>query len=384
MNVRLIDNASDIGSEKYIWESIYEDNTRYTPFQSYVWNASWAKNILSDQSTLFLVVENDENQPIGFAPFCIERKYKALPLKHVFFISDQRADYLDFIIQEGKEQLFFQTLFAYFKDKKDWDQITLGDLRRISPNYSCLLENLWSSFQFLNIENTEICLSIHLPDTWEDFVQSLGSRTRRDVRYDRRYLAKHFDFQFKVFEKPADMEAGFIDLTSVFKSRWEEEKGTTRYESESLFNFEYEVCQDFSQKGNYRIFILYLNEKPEAVFSGFIKEDVLYGDVFAHNHEFRKYSIGNVLLGYCVEYCIGKNFKIFDLSRGQENYKYKWKGVESVNQHIKIYRNRRVMFKSQVIDYLYDYLKHHKLFHGLYFALYRFRNKIGRFLAKSN
>ena len=205
----------------------------------------------------------------------------------------------------------------------------MGNIARTSPSLKYIHSNIQKQFKYYMIENTQIVVYVPLGNSWDEFIASLGKRTRRDVKYDRRYLQKKFDVKLKIYDKYKDKEKAFNDLEAVFKKRWRKGKAKKRYNNENSFLFEKEVSFSYFEKGICRIFVLYLNDQPVAVFSGFIQNNKLFGDVFAHDNEYRKYSVGNVLLGNVIEYCINEGLGKLDLSRGNESYKYKWKGVES-------------------------------------------------------
>ena len=178
------------------------------------------------------------------------------------------------------------------------------------------------------------------------------------------------------------MENAFNDLVSVSKKKWQKELGMSRYDEHEMYKFEQDVCFFVSQQGYLRIFILYLNGKPVSVFSGFIHNNKLFGDVFAHDPEYRKYSVGNVVLGYCIEYCINEGLTELDLSRGNESYKYKWNGIEKKTIHLKIFSTRKSVLCSQIIDYLYEIAVNNKLINFLYHKLMRNYNHVFLFFKK--
>lgn len=133
-----------------------------------------------------------------------------------------------------------------------------------------------------------------------------------------------------------------------------EEKGASRLAEAEVAKFEQEICERFSQNGDFRLYMLYANGKPVAGLSGYVKNDKLYGDIYAHAPELHKYSVGNVLLGFAIEDCISHGWKELDLSRGEEAYKFRWNGQAKRNYHIKIFRNRIAEAKAAFAEGMYE------------------------------
>ena len=199
-----------------------------------------------------------------------------------------------------------------------------------------------------------VCVTVPLQPQWDEFLQTLGKRTRKDVGYDRRYLQKRFAVDFKIFTNSSAVYQGFADLVSVYQSRWQDEKGAGRIAEQAVVDYENEICERFSKRGDFRLYMLYADQRPVAGLSGYVTNGKYYGDIYAHAPEFHKFSVGNVLLGMAIEDCIGLGLKELDLSRGEESYKYRWNGQAKRNYHLKIFQSRGAMAQAAAIEYLYE------------------------------
>ncbi len=354
MSSRVITTLQEFENLRPVWDELYRSSANHTPYQSWEWNLAWWKHFGNEGSLRLIVIEESE-RIIGIAPFYLRTSFFGLPLKHYGFLSQKRTDYLDFIIQAGSEPLFFRELAKHFKElQEDWQFIELKDVPETSQNLPHLYREFGSVFPNFGLDLQRVCVTVPLTNEWESFLQTLGKRTRKDVGYDRRYLEKNFATEFKILTNSNAVFEGFRDLTTIYESRWVEEKGASRLAETEVAKFETEICERFSQNGDFRLYMLYANGKPVAGLSGYVKNDKLYGDIYAHTPELHKYSVGNVLLGFAIEDCISNGWKELDLSRGEEAYKFRWNGQPKRNYHIKIFRTRMAEAKAAFAEGMYE------------------------------
>lgn len=77
--------------------------------------------------------------------------------------------------------------------------------------------------------------------------------------------------------------------------------GTERQGENVSGRFEEEVFERLLQRGDLRLWILYLDGEPAACVSGYVHGQKLCVDVVAHRPRYENYSVGNVLLGHVLE-----------------------------------------------------------------------------------
>ncbi|KAA3612254.1 MAG: GNAT family N-acetyltransferase [Calditrichaeota bacterium] len=353
MSVQLIQNLADWKAQKADWNTVFEASTNHTPFQSFEWLSTWWQ-YLGDGQLYILRVEKEDGKAVGFAPFFIRSKFYGVPIKHLSFIGVKRTDYLDFIIEEGEESCFFSKLFHFLSEKsRAFSFIELKDIPDTSKNIPFLTKYIGEYFPVYAMESSRICVTLPLPGEWDSFLARLGKRTRKDVGYDRRYIAKRHETRLEEFTNGKDITEAYKDLVQIYNERWEDEKGATRYSESDFARFEQTACEKLAHRGDYRLWLLYADDKPVAGISGYERNNKIYADVYAHSPQWHNLSVGNIVLGHAIENSIGRGIAEFDLSRGDEPYKYRWKGEEKRNYHIKIFMNHKVMGFTGWLEYLY-------------------------------
>ena len=354
MAFRIVTSTQEFQGLQDIWEGLYRSSANHTPYQSWEWNFSWWQRLGGREELRLIVVEENE-RVIGLAPFVRRKKFFGWPLAHLGFIGQKRTDYLDFVVQAGAEPIFFRELREALKSMQaEWQFVELKDVPEASASWAHLFREISAAFPVFELDLQRVCVTIPLTPDWESFLQTLGKRTRKDVGYDRRYFEKNFAADFKIFTNSSAVLEGFRDLASIYQARWQEEKGAGRLAENNVMQFEHEICEEFTRRGDFRLYVMYANGKPAAGLSGYVKNDKLYGDIYAHVPELHKFSVGNVLLGRAIEDCIGLGLKELDLSRGEEAYKFRWNGQPKRNHHLKIFRDRMAAAKASFAEGIYE------------------------------
>jgi len=354
MAIRVIKSEQEFGELKSVWEDLFQSNPNHTPYQSWEWNFTWWKYFGSPERLRLFIVE-DEGKLIGIAPFYLRKRFYGWPLPHLGFIGQKRTDYLDFVVRAGSEANFFQQLFKYLQENKsEWRFIELKDVPDTSTNLPFFYQEVGKVFPVLGWEAQRLCVTVLLTPDWESFLNTLGKRTRKDVGYDRRFFEKNVASEFKIFTNSSVVFDGLKDLITVYRTRWQEEKGATRFEEDAVAKFEREICELFSHAGWYRLYLLYANKEPVAGLLGYVRNNKYFADSYAHSPAYHKYSVGNVLLGMAIEDCIKNQWTELDLTRGDESYKLRWNGQTKRNYHLKIFHRRTGMALASLAEGMYE------------------------------
>ena len=354
MSVRVLTTEAEFEALQESWDELFHSNPNHSPYQSWRWNYTWWQHF-GKPGRLRLLVAEENGRLIGIAPFCVRSRFRGWPLKHLSFIARKRAEYLDFIVRSGCEAAFFRELCEFLRaEPRGWRFIELRDFSEQSSNLPFLLREIGRTFPALSLESTEICVTLPLPSTWDAFVATLGKRVRKDVGYDRRYLAKSFQVELKIIADASAGGAAHADLLDLYRGRWRAEKGATQFDQADSAAFEHEIVTAFSALGWYRLYMLYVDGQAAAGLLGYVCANKFFGEVFVHAPQFHKYSVGNVLLGMAVEDCIAKGWSELDLARGDEPYKHRWNGRIKRNYHLKIFPSRAALLLAALAEWIYE------------------------------
>jgi CelD/BcsL family acetyltransferase involved in cellulose biosynthesis len=353
MQIRLVTSEKEFAALKPIWQTIFATNPNHTPFQTWEWNYSWW-NHYGKPGDLRLFLAEQDGQLVGIAPMCLQRRFRGWPQAHLSFISRKRADYLDFLVPTGGEAAFFTAFFEHLNEhRKDWGFLDLSDLRQDSTNVAHILTTATRVFPAATVEAREICVTVPLTRTWEEFLASLGKNARRNIGRYGRQLEKEFAVSFKIPADAVQMRKCLADFAQVYHSRWKEDHSETYFEQPEAAAFERQLCELGTEAGWYRLYMLYADEKPVAGYLGYVCHGQYYAGLLAHVPEFHKYSVGTVLIAKTVEDCIRNGWSALDMTRGDEPYKYHWNGIKKRNFHLRVFANRLALVRAAIADGLY-------------------------------
>jgi CelD/BcsL family acetyltransferase involved in cellulose biosynthesis len=311
---------------------LVEKNETSTVFQLFEWHLSWWNVYGNDNLLALLAFEGKEL--IGIAPL-MKINY-GLTRNMIQFIGEGRSDYNDFIIPVHKKKII--SLFLDYLKKIDskWNVLHLNNIPESSTS-NTVLQSLCDEQSIKYLERRKVsCSYIDLSDT-QHLNKILNKKTLK-----RRY--RHFKNNGKLnFRHIVDVDNALIDLKVYFKQHIERlninkqkslflEKKNQQFYKELLLNLLNMKCLKFSK--------LEYNNIPLAYHFGFEYNDKYIWYKPAFNVNYKKYSPGNVLLKYLIEYTIENGLEEFDFTIGNEKFKNKYANGFKQNKQIEIYNNK--------------------------------------------
>jgi hypothetical protein len=152
----------------------------------------------------------------------------------------------------------------------------------------------------------------------EEYLASLKSSLRGDLRRQERRMKETGEVKFLVFEEPMRQEAlnELVPFLSAHTRRWPE-----AYKA-PLFH-EHLITQGM-KAGILHFSVLRVGGVAVAWHLGFIYRNRFYYYLPAQKEEFDRLSPGKVLLLRCIEDAIARGLTVFDHLRGEESYKAGW------------------------------------------------------------
>ncbi len=189
--------------------------------------------------------------------------------------------------------------------------------------------------------NSEIMCKIDLPETYDEYYCSLGKNIRQNIRKNTNRLEKD-DCQtsFSVYYGNKMPDEEYKEFLSLYEQSWYRKNSRSRYRMKNAFNsYVVKYCHPYATTLNsipssflacYRI-----NGELAAADGGYVDSLKRYIVVhrIARNIKYQKYIPGHMLHLELIRYMIEKtNIRVFDLSKGDEPYKYQL-GAESFYQY---------------------------------------------------
>jgi CelD/BcsL family acetyltransferase involved in cellulose biosynthesis len=292
---------------------------------------TWRSGSINDPSSLRVFVLRREATPVGLAVFSVHSKALALRLGEISIANVSLIrhwhlgdPYLDVTLDSAaatdacralvsaatsqlgrRECLFFEGLPVE------------GPMRDAiagsKSNTATLRLDLGDDFEHQ---------FIRMPNSFADYLEQLGSRSRQSLLYSRRRLAKDMgdDVRCECFESEQSIERFVVDATAVSRKTYQWNLlGLGLRDPEALSN----TLRLAARNGWLRSFILYCRQAPVAFMLGSQHGDCYYYDDVGYDPDFSKWSVGSVLQLLVLEQLLGRPDKptTFDFSTGYGEHK---------------------------------------------------------------
>ena len=178
---------------------------------------------------------------------------------------------------------------------------------------------------------------VRLPATLDEYLASLGGRSRRDFGYDRRKLSKEHTVAFRIHEGPEGIDAVIDQIEAIDRARWGTE---SLYERPGLRAFSREFLRALAGRRLLLAFLLDVSGRPATFAWGALVRGGLEVNRIAYDPTCApKLSVGKVANFYAIEECIRRGLDRFDLTRGGEAYKG-WLGTTAERVvHVRVHRS---------------------------------------------
>lgn len=289
------------------WRDLAAADPAATPFQTPEWVLLWHAR-LAPRRALAAVAVREGNDLVGLLPLA----RSAGPWRVWRTAGTGPSDYLAPLLRPGATGVAGE-IAARLTDSREVD---LVDLHQI-PARSALASSV--SGEGI-VQST--CLRVELPERFDDYVKSLSKSLRADVR-----RIDKLDRSVYAFEETAD-PAEFLRLHA---ERWRK-RGLPGAFIGRLPAFHREWCALAHERGWLRMTVL--RENGEAI-------GALYGMAFGGRTFFYQsgfaptkssVSPGTLLIASTIRRSIDEGRLVFDLMRGDEGYKRRWRPtVEETN-----------------------------------------------------
>jgi CelD/BcsL family acetyltransferase involved in cellulose biosynthesis len=314
-----------------------EQSIADTPFSRYEYLSEWWKTRGGGewkQAELVLVSGIENDQLIGIAPLFIAEYEGHQTLLLVGSI--EISDYLDLIVREADLSRFLSGLIDYLTSGEagNWSALDWYNLPDTSPTLAALKiesERLgWSCHEEIYRPTPRIALN----GSFEEYLSRIDKKQRHEIRRKMRRADESGRVKFVVVDQNADIEP---ELETFFH---------LMVQDPGKANFLHDVMRDqmsqsiraAHQYGYLWLGFLEVDGVKAAASLNFDYKNKLWGYNSGVSREHMEFSPGWVLLGHTIQWCCENGRHEFDFMRGDEEYKYRFGGVNKYVMRAKVVR----------------------------------------------
>ena len=312
------------------WRALASLCPTATVFQTWEWNVSWWHHFrrVPGRGLRVLLLRAPDGTLVGLAPLMTSFWY-ATPLRRLSFLGTGTSDYLDVLAAPGWEDAVAEGFYGYLENSRGWQiadfqQLREGGFLRDRPPAE-------GSRLVSQDAPGEPCPYLALPPAWEMLLQGLGKKTRTNIGYYDRALAKVYEVDVGFVRDEADVDAALARLFELHQRRWNQRWLPGAFAGRRVQAFHREAARRLLAQGWLRLFHLRLDGLTQASLYCFAYGDRLCYYQGGFEPTLARLSLGTVLTGRAMQSAITEDRQVFDFLRGDEPYKAKWTGLARVN-----------------------------------------------------
>ena len=354
--ISVCSNLAEISEISEAWRNIYRENKKLSPYQSYEWNRGLIEYRIYKGKLNFIVLYKN-SKPVIIAPFI--KKNRILYNELTFIGEKTHSDYLDFIYDKDLEFDDFKYLITEIL--RCYKVIKLSEINEKSLTLEFLnrLESLKTWYK-------QVCVKIPICIDEKEYLNTLSSNTRHTIKKEQNKIRKEVNeasFQFYVRENLEDTIVR--QVVDLYYKRQKE-----RYRKHLDEKYVQYLIQTIKESNDIFLGACFIHGDLAACQLSLIsQENNICGMINAMNSAYKEYSLGNVLLYKTICYLIKENgnlndgalkYKYYDLTRGNEEYKYKLGGVEHYNYCFTLCKNKIILYVDRIFRLVNKHKKRYK------------------------
>jgi CelD/BcsL family acetyltransferase involved in cellulose biosynthesis len=318
----------DLDSIEHEWRA-FERHADGTVFQSYEWLSTWQRHIGARRGVRPAIVigRDARGMILLLLPLSVER---GLLFRRLTWLGHELSDYNAPLLARDFSQHVDIALF-----RRLWDEawMRLRSHPRLAFDVACferMPEALGTQHNpMLQLGATPHCDSayiVSLEDSWEKLYSKRSSATRRHDRSKRQKLADHGEIRFVSAVEPAEV-VRTIETLMAQKSRWFSDMGVDNiFAKPGVREFFIEVASNAETRSITHVSRLDVGSSTAATSFGLIRGDCYYHVLASYDRSssLARFGPGAAHLHDLMRFAIGRKFRKFDFSVGNERFKYEW------------------------------------------------------------
>ena len=325
------------------WNALVEASIADTPFSRYEYLSEWWKTLGGGEwngenggrrPELILISAKENEQLIGIAPLFLAdyEDQRALMLIGSIEISD----YLDLIVRSEDQARFLTGLLDFLASSKadDWSALDWYNLPDSSPTLAALKTEAekrgWTHHEEVYRPTPRIALN----GSFEEYLARIDKKQRHEIRRKMRRAAESGRVQFRLIDSTANIESEINDFFALMVQDPNKEQFLHPEMREQMTV----TIRNAFERGYLWLAFLEIDGAKAAASLNFDYRNKLWGYNSGVGREHMELSPGWVLLGHVIQWCCQHGRSEFDFMRGDEEYKYRFGGVNSYVMRARVNR----------------------------------------------
>jgi len=326
------------------WRDLCARATDSSVFCTWEWQSAWW-NHFGPNKSLHLLTAWDGDCLVGLLPLYAHttRAFRALPVREVRLVGtggDTSPDYLGAILDPQYAVPAGDLLARGIVDAIGaWDVLRLTDLAPL-PFVERTAGQLRAAGCHGGAEPHARILIVRSLGSWEAYLKSLSADRRRRVRLPVRNAKEKLSATFRACTTGADLAEAFDSLVRLHRKRWSQkgdEAGAFR--TAAYVGFHREAVERCGRNDWARLYCIDVAGETKAVIYCYrYRNESCYFQA-GFDPELERFSLGRAVLSFAIEQSFGEGSEVFDLLKGEHDYKLTFANDSRVTWRITLFRN---------------------------------------------
>ena len=336
MQIEIIRDSASWAAMAEEWNALLEESHQRVPFLAYEFQRAWWDHLgggeWKDVQLHILVAREEEGRLVGIAPLFRVEDQNGQSALH-FIGTHEIADFLDFIVAPEDHASFLQAVIDNLSADEGWQRLDLFNLLDTSLTSEVLssltVEKPWD----FKVETLQPSPYVPVPATFDAFLTSLDSKQAHELRRKLRRAAKNAEtISTEIVRDKDQLPAALEDFFALMRQEADKERFLTppmRAQMEA-------IAQAAFDGGWLQLFFLKAGSKRVAGYMNFDFDSCIWAYNAGFDNAYSELSPGWLMMGEMMRWSIESGRKIFDFMRGDEDYKYRFGGIDRFVQRVTI------------------------------------------------
>jgi CelD/BcsL family acetyltransferase involved in cellulose biosynthesis len=318
------------------WKELYQLEKDTGIFMSWEWISKWAKYFAGENDLFTVVARDAQGKILGVLP--LYKKHRRLFGRDYFYDwyllgtdSPACSEQLRILCaKENEENILEKLVSTAIARIGRFDSLVLPDLKPSTLDIAQYDKVGRENGLEMREQEGETCYAVTLPGDWEEFLQELSSRFRKDVRQSLKNLHKKLGSRVV-------QETGQERVTSVLERLFEistDRLGEIGIQSnlgrQVMSEFLKEVVPAMVENGQAWMHTISDGDDIAGVAISFLSNKKVWVYQQSFDPKYGAHKLGIVLIATIAKQAIENGSEVLDLLRGEYRWKYRW-GAKPLN-----------------------------------------------------
>jgi CelD/BcsL family acetyltransferase involved in cellulose biosynthesis len=343
LTVEVVSRRDQLGrADLELWNEL-----AVNPLQRWEWLGSWAEAFETQCPLQVLRVRRDR-QTVAFVPWCSE--YRLSSGRTLQFLGAGKAstDHLSLLVRPDDVQEVCRAVAGCLTGEQPvhacsdptggrlrWDTVELVGVDRDDAVVNHLVSVLRERGLPLEVEGDVGCYAIDLPDRWEDYVAMRSKSGRREIRQSLKQIEQR-SLVVETLQRREQLDEFWPQFVTLHQRRRQASGTTGCFDHPGFETFLYRAACRLFESGLLKILVARAGDVPVGAHFALVDDRCWYFYQSGMEPDAQALRPGLGLFCQAIRESIQMGHRRFDMMRGDEAYKKRWRAELMATQRVRV------------------------------------------------